>query len=63
MAYLSGGNVRVADVLAADDVRMIKIPVATLSRASEMCRLNFDRAFLRVLVDRLQLANSKLSGI
>jgi hypothetical protein len=42
---------------------MIKIPVATLSRASEMCRLNFDRAFLRVLVDRLQLANSKLSGI
>lgn len=63
MAYLSGGNVRVADVVAADEVRMMKIPIAALGRASEMCRLNFDRAFLRVLVNRLQLANSKLSGI
>ncbi|MEK6592483.1 MAG: serine/threonine-protein kinase [Pseudomonadota bacterium] len=63
MAYLSGGNVRIADVIAAEEVRMMKIPVAALDRASEMCRLNFDRAFLRVLVNRLQLANSKLSGI
>jgi CRP-like cAMP-binding protein len=63
MAYLSGGNVRTADVVAVDEVQMIKIPVAALGRASEMCRLNFDRAFLRVLVERLQLANSKLTGI
>jgi serine/threonine protein kinase len=64
MAYLGGGGkVRTADVVAAADVRMIKIPVAALERATEVCRLNFDRAFLRVLVERLTLANSRLAGI
>ena len=32
-------------------------------QVSELCRLNFDRAFLRVLVERLTLANSKLTGV
>jgi predicted Ser/Thr protein kinase len=63
MAYLGGGRVRTADVVAASDARMIKVPVSALDRVSELCRLNFDRAFLRVLVERLTLANSKLSGV
>ncbi len=64
MAYLGApGKLRTADVIAASDVRMIKIPVSALERVSELCRLNFDRAFLRVLVERLVLANSKLAGI
>ncbi|HKA41686.1 MAG TPA: serine/threonine-protein kinase [Burkholderiales bacterium] len=63
MAYLAGENKpRIADVIAATDVRLIKIPIPALERASEICRLNFDRAFLRVLVERLTLANSKLTG-
>ncbi|MCC7483671.1 MAG: protein kinase [Burkholderiales bacterium] len=63
MAYLAGENKpRVADVVAASEVRLIKIPIAALERASEICRLNFDRAFLRVLVERLTLANSRLTG-
>jgi serine/threonine protein kinase len=63
MAYLAGENKpRIADVDAASDVRLIKIPIAALERASEMCKLNFDRAFLRVLVERLTLANSRLTG-
>jgi CRP-like cAMP-binding protein len=63
MAYLAGENKpRIADVIAAADVRLIKIPIAALERASEMCRLNFDRSFLRVLVERLTLANSRLTG-
>jgi serine/threonine protein kinase len=63
MAYLAGENKpRIADVIAASNVRLIKIPIAALERASEMCRLNFDRAFLRVLVERLTLANSRLTG-
>jgi serine/threonine protein kinase len=63
MAYLGGENKpRIADVVAATDVRLIKIPIAALERAGEICRLNFDRAFLRVLVERLTLANSKLTG-
>jgi hypothetical protein len=42
---------------------MVRIPVAALERMSELTRLNFDRAFLRVLVERLTLANSKLVGV
>ena len=63
MAYLGGEfKPRIADVVAASDVRMIKIPIAALERSSELCRLNFDRAFLRVLVERLTVANSRLTG-
>jgi serine/threonine protein kinase len=64
MAYLgSPGKLRTADVIAAGELRMVKIPVAALERMSELTRLNFDRAFLRVLVERLTLANSKLAGV
>jgi len=63
MAYLGGEfKPRTADVVSATDVRLIKIPIAALERSSEICRLNFDRAFLRVLVERLTVANSKLTG-
>jgi serine/threonine protein kinase len=63
MAYLAGENKpRIADVIAASEVRLIKIPIQNLERATEICRLNFDRAFLRVLVERLTLANSRLTG-
>ena len=61
--HLAGENKpRIADVIAASNVRLIKIPIAALERASEMCKLNFDRSFLRVLVERLTLANSRLTG-
>lgn len=64
MAYLGGsGKTRTADVIAATDVRMLKVPVSALERVSELCRLNFDRAFLRVLVERLTQANSRLTGV
>ncbi len=64
MAYLGeAGNLRSANVVAAADVRMIKISVKTLERASELCRLYLDRTYLRILVERLAAANTKLSGI
>jgi CRP-like cAMP-binding protein len=64
MAYLGeGSRVRTADVISVNDARMLRIPVSALDRVSELCRLNFDRAFLRVLVERLTLANSKLAGV
>ncbi|MNC89038.1 Cyclic nucleotide-binding domain protein [compost metagenome] len=64
MAYLGeGSKMRTADVIAVSDARLLKIPVSALERVSELCRLNFDRAFLRVLVERLTLANSKLTGV
>jgi len=64
MAYLGGSDTpRSADVIAATDLRMIKIAVRKLEHASEICRLNFDRTYLRILVGRLAAANSKLAGI
>ncbi|MDP3715993.1 MAG: serine/threonine-protein kinase, partial [Burkholderiales bacterium] len=64
MAYLGeSGSLRSADVVAATPVRMIKISVKALEHASELCRLNFDRTYLRILVGRLAAANSKLAGI
>ena len=64
MAYLGEpGSLRSADVVAATDLRMIKINVKALELASELCRLNFDRTYLRILVGRLAAANSKLAGI
>jgi hypothetical protein len=49
--------------VAATDVRMIKISIKALEHASEICRLNFDRTYLRILVERLAAANSKLAGV
>jgi len=64
MAYLGApGKLRTADVIAASELRMIRIPCDALERMTELTRLNFDRAFLRVLVERLTLANSKLAGV
>ena len=64
MAYLGAPDMlRTADVIAASELRILKIPVAALERMTELTRLNFDRAFLRVLVERLIAANSKLSGV
>lgn len=57
------GGSRFTDVAAAADVHMIKINVKTLEGASEFCRLHLDRTYLRILLDRLAAANSKLSGI
>ncbi|MDP2239406.1 MAG: serine/threonine-protein kinase [Burkholderiales bacterium] len=64
MAYFGEvGRLRTADVVAAGDVGMIRIGIEALERASELCRLNFDRSFLRILVERLTLANSHLTGV
>jgi len=64
MAYLGGGNsTRSADVIAVTPLRMVRIGVRQLEVASEICRLNFDRTYLRILVERLAAANSKLAGI
>ena len=63
MAYLGGGKSRMADVVTTTNSSLVKIPVASLDNATEVCRLNFDRAFLRVLVERLNAANTRLAAI
>jgi serine/threonine protein kinase len=61
MAYLSETeNMRGADVIAMTDSEVISIGTESLRRASDSCRHQFDRAFLRILIERLALANTRL---
>jgi len=63
MAYLSEEKRRGADVSTMSDAKIIKIPTAALASASDATRHDFDRAFLSILVERLSMANVRLSSI
>jgi serine/threonine protein kinase len=64
MAYLSStGNERTADVGCLSDSRIIRIRTSSLDNASDACRHRFDRAFMAILVERLTLANIRLTSV
>ncbi|HEY9397197.1 MAG TPA: serine/threonine-protein kinase [Burkholderiales bacterium] len=64
MAYLSrASNERSADVTALKASRVITIRCDDLANASDACRHRFDRAFMDILVDRLSLANVRLTAV
>jgi eukaryotic-like serine/threonine-protein kinase len=64
MAYLSKASpVRVADVTVTDNAKIISVPTPNLEQSSDACRHKFDRAFMQILVERLTLANLRLSGV
>jgi serine/threonine protein kinase len=64
MAYLSrNGRERTADVSSMSPARIIKIRAEDLDRASDVCRHRFDRAFMSILVERLTLANTRLTAV
>ena len=64
MAYLSKtAQTRGADVTVASDAKIISVPTQQLAQASEACRHKFDRAFMEILAERLQMANIRLSGV
>ena len=63
MAYLSmSGQNRGATVAAGAESRILRIRVADLEQASISCRSKFDRAFIGILVERLNLANTRLTS-
>ncbi|HEX4928082.1 MAG TPA: serine/threonine-protein kinase [Burkholderiales bacterium] len=63
MAYLSlNGHARGASVTASADSRILRLRVSDLEQASVACRSKFDRAFLGILVERLNLANTRLTS-
>jgi hypothetical protein len=63
MAYLSlSGHERGASVSASRASRIVRIGVFDLERASSDCRGKFDRAFIGILVERLNLANTRLTS-
>jgi CRP-like cAMP-binding protein len=64
MAYLQKrGHARGADVSVAADAKIVSVPTAKLAQASEACQHKFDRAFMQILVERLTMANLRLSGV
>jgi eukaryotic-like serine/threonine-protein kinase len=64
MAYLGSKQFhRTASAIAEADVTLIEISSEALSNASEACRHRFNGAFLEILVDRLEGANTRLSNL
>ncbi|MCC7080717.1 MAG: protein kinase [Burkholderiales bacterium] len=55
--------VRTASVAALSQITVIEIRSDRLQQASESCRHQFNGAFLAMLVDRLALANTRLSQL
>jgi len=63
MAYLADSSkVRGASVSANSESRIVRMRVPDLENTSEGCRLKFERAFIGILVDRLNLANTRLTS-
>ena len=64
MAHLSERNfTRTTDVVADSDVTLIGINPDVLERATTGCRFQIDDAFLRLLVKRLDVANTRISHL
>ena len=64
MAYLGKKQFqRTASVHASTDITVIEIKSEALAQASELCGHNFNGAFLEILVDRLSMANTRLSQL
>ena len=64
MAHLSERDfTRTTDVVADSDVTLIGINPDMLERATAGCRFQVDNAFLRLLVKRLDVANTRISHL
>lgn len=64
MAHLSERDfIRTTDVVADSDVTLIGINPDVLERATTGCRFQIDDAFLRLLVKRLDVANTRISHL
>ena len=64
MAYIDKTKAqRSASVISIMPIRLIKIKSASLEQASENLQLRFNRAFLKVLVQRLAQTNAELVSL
>ncbi|MBI4807663.1 MAG: protein kinase [Nitrosomonadales bacterium] len=64
MAYISGRAVaRSATVTAGTEVTVLKISPQLLMKLSDHCQLHFNNAFLRVMADRLRMADDRFAKL
>ena len=54
---------RGADVTVMSDCKIVSVPTGKLANASDAYRHKFDRAFMEILIERLSMANIRLSGV
>jgi serine/threonine protein kinase len=53
---------RITTIASATPLAVIEIKAAALQKATDSCQKQFNQAFLRILIDRLTWANSRLSA-
>ena len=53
---------RITTISSATRLALIEIKAAALQKATDACQKQFNQAFLRILIDRLTWANSRLSA-
>ena len=64
MSYISGRVVaRSATVTAGTEVTVLKISPVHLAKLSDHCQLHFNQAFLRVMADRLRMADDRFAKL
>jgi serine/threonine protein kinase len=63
MLYFMGdAGVRSTTVRSKTPILVIEVRADALMAASDACQLQFNRAFIRILIERLAAANKKLAG-
>jgi len=64
MSYISGKVVpRSATVTASTEVTVLRIAPKLLGQLSDHCQLHFNQAFLRVMADRLRMADTRFAKL
>jgi eukaryotic-like serine/threonine-protein kinase len=63
MSYIHDGAPRQATVESLTEVVFAKFDGSEIERMSPGCQLHFTRAIVRTLVERLELANLRLSQV
>ncbi|MGH8745309.1 MAG: cyclic nucleotide-binding domain-containing protein, partial [Burkholderiales bacterium] len=62
MLYFSGEtSLRNTTIRARTPVLVLEIKAEALTAASDACQVQFNKAFMRILIDRLTAANQMLS--
>ncbi len=63
MLYFGEGNVRRStSVVSLSSMVTMEIKAGSLKCASDACQVQFNKAFMRILIDRLNWANARLSA-
>jgi serine/threonine protein kinase len=64
MAYISGkAVVRSATITAGTEVAILKILPSQLALLSDHCQLHFNQAFLRIMAERLRMADVRFANL